>query len=473
MRHPRRQPPSGPGDRSLSRRGLIQGSAGTLATTALAATSPGFDDETAVAQATAEPQLREFTLTASEFEWDLMADVNVRVWGYNGSMPGPELRVREGDSVRVKLRNDLPVPTTIHWHGINVPNAMDGVAGLNQAAVEPGETFVYEFTATPAGTRWYHSHADPAFQIPLGLYGALIVEPRDQPARYDRDYVMLLAEWDAELTPAVASGLEPRGPRDKLLRGGELGADLFLINGKMHGSIPPLRVAEGERMLIRLIHTGAIPHPIHTHGHSFKIVATDGNPVPELARLTKDTVLIGPSERYDLEILADNPGVWMVHCHIEHHMANGMMTTIWYDGYQPTGPAASSMAAEATVVAEQQHDHGQETQVASEPEPEPTPAGTIGEEIEIAMLDDRFEPADATIPAGTTVIWVNKGAHWHSIANLDLRFTSGKVFPGERYSFKFDVPGAYQVYCQHHSMAGMNGTITVTELDMQADSSSQ
>ena len=232
-------------------------------------------------RATPEPQTHEFTLTASEFAWELMADVPVRVWGYNGQMPGPELRVTEGDTVRVTLVNQLPVPTTIHWHGINVPNAMDGVAGLNQDPVKPGATFTYAFTATPAGTRWYHSHTDPAVQVPLGLYGALIVEPRQPAATYEREYTLLLAEWDTELTPAVAAGSAPIGPRDALLRGGELGADLFLVNGKMHGAIPPLLVTEGERILLRLIHTGAIPHPIHTHGHSFQIVATDGNPVPE------------------------------------------------------------------------------------------------------------------------------------------------------------------------------------------------
>src|SRR6478609_5621020 len=326
----------------VSRRRLIQGSAGGVATSALVAASGVIDDGSAMAfaPATPEPQTHEFTLTASEFDWELMADVPVRVWGYNGQMPGPELRVTEGDTVRVTLVNQLPVPTTIHWHGINVPNAMDGVAGLNQDPVKPGATFTYAFTATPAGTRWYHSHTDPAVQVPLGLYGALIVEPRQPAATYEREYTLLLAEWDTELTPAVAAGSDPIGPKDALLRGGELGADLFLVNGKMHGAIPPLLVTEGERVLLRLIHTGAIPHPIHTHGHSFQIVATDGNPVPEGARLTKDTVLIGPAERYDLALVADNPGVWMVHCHIEHHMANGMKTTIWYDGEQPAGPYA-------------------------------------------------------------------------------------------------------------------------------------
>jgi FtsP/CotA-like multicopper oxidase with cupredoxin domain len=444
----------------VSRRRLIQGSAGGVATSALVAASGVLDEGNAIAlaQATPEPQTHELTLTASEFDWDLMADVRVRVWGYNGQLPGPELRVTEGDTVRVTLKNELPVPTTIHWHGLNVPNAMDGVAGLNQAPVKPGETFTYEFIATPAGTRWYHSHTDPALQVPMGLYGALVVEPRQPEATYDREYTLMLAEWDTELTPGVAAGTDPIGPKDAMLRGGELGADLFLINGKMHGAIPPLMVAEGERVLVRLIHTGAIPHPIHTHGHSFQIVATDGNPVPEMARLTKDTVLIGPAERYDLAFTADNPGVWMVHCHIEHHMANGMMTTIWYEGYQPTGPAADAAVAEATMAAMPAMHH------ADMETPTPTPAAATpvsGDVFVIAMVDDRFDPAEATIPAGTTVAWVNKGRNWHSVASFDGSFESGKIKPGDRFTHQFTSPGTFKYICKHHGMQGMLGVITV------------
>jgi len=448
----------------VSRRRLIQGSAGGVATSALVAASGVIDDGSAMAfaPATPEPQTHEFTLTASEFDWELMADVPVRVWGYNGQMPGPELRVTEGDTVRVTLVNQLPVPTTIHWHGINVPNAMDGVAGLNQDPVKPGATFTYAFTATPAGTRWYHSHTDPAVQVPLGLYGALIVEPRQPAATYEREYTLLLAEWDTELTPAVAAGSAPIGPKDALLRGGELGADLFLVNGKMHGAIPPLLVTEGERVLLRLIHTGAIPHPIHTHGHSFQIVATDGNPVPEGARLTKDTVLIGPAERYDLALVADNPGVWMVHCHIEHHMANGMMTTIWYEGYQPTGPAADAAVAEATMAAmpnQMQPDTASPTSTEPVPAPAATPGGT--DTFEIAMVDDRFDPVAPTVSLGTTVVWVNKGRNWHSVASFDGSFESGQIKPGERFAHQFNVVGTVKYICKHHGMQGMLGTITV------------
>ena len=162
--------------------------------------------------------------------------------------PGPELRVREGDTVRITLKNELPVPTTIHWHGINVPNAMDGVAGLNQAPVDPGEDFVYEFTATPAGTRWYHSHTDPAVQVPMGLYGALIVEPSAQPAKtYDREYTLMLAEWDLELTPAVAAGTEPtRSRRCDAARRASWARISSCVNGKMHGAFRPFGCDRGR-----------------------------------------------------------------------------------------------------------------------------------------------------------------------------------------------------------------------------------
>jgi FtsP/CotA-like multicopper oxidase with cupredoxin domain len=269
-----------------------------------------------------------------------MPGVPVRAWGYNGQVPGPEIRVREGDLLHITLQNRLPVPTTIHWHGVHLHPAMDGPAGLNQAAVQPGEDFVYEFIATPGGTRWYHSHADPQLQIPMGLYGPLIIEPLAPLRTWDREHTLILQEGDLELTPAVASGIAQRGPRDGMMRGGELGSDLFLINGRMHGAIPPISIAVGERILIRLINAGHHPHPVHIHGHSFRIVASDGNPIPLGMEWVKDTILIGPAERYDLELDGNNPGVWMVHCHIEHHMANGMMTTLWYDGAEPTGPAA-------------------------------------------------------------------------------------------------------------------------------------
>ena len=424
--------------------------------------------------AASAPEVREFMLTAEEIDWEIMPGTTIRAWAYNGQMPGPEIRIREGDLVRITLRNELPVGTTIHWHGVNLPPEMDGPVGLNQAAVEPGQEFVYEFVATPAGTRWYHSHADPTAQIALGLYGSFIVEPREPRQTYDRDYTYILNEWDLELTPDVAMGTEPWGPGDQMLRGGELGTDLFLMNGHAHESIPQMRLAEGERVLIRLINAGNLPHAIHTHGHSFKIVATDGNDVPEGMALVKDTVLIGPGERYDLELDGNNPGVWMFHCHMENHAANGMMSLIQYDGAVPTGPVGAFFdPAGGLAPGAAEHIHGQPERSDAAPSTEPAVAAPStgsdplpppgGDVVEIALVDDRFDPPELTVMAGTTLNFINRGANWHSVATFDGSFDSGRVDPGSSFSVRLDVPGVYDLICKHHGLRGMVGRIVVTE----------
>lgn len=437
------------------------------------------------------PQTREFTLVASEFDWEIQPGTVVRAWGYNNQVAGPEIRVTEGDLVRITLVNELPVATTIHWHGVDVPPEMDGPAGLNQAPVEPGETFVYEFTATPAGTRMYHSHTDVVNQVALGMYGAFIIEPAEQTVEYDQEYVYTLSEWDMEMTPRVAQGLDPRGPRDSQLRGGELGADLFLMNGHTHEAIPPINVREGDRVLVRLINMGNLGHPIHLHGHSFKIVATDGNPVPEAAQLTKDTVWIAPGERYDIEFVADNPGVWMFHCHIENHAANGMMSVVQYEGEAPTGPLAEvwnttdgtvpgasheeqgapatepmpapSPTAEPTLPAEQLSAEPTPAADPQEPSEPADPAAAGAETVIIDVIDDRFVPRELTVKRGTVVVFKNSGANYHSVAAKDGNFTSGQIAPGESFSFTADTPGEYLYICRHHARQGMIGTIIVTE----------
>jgi FtsP/CotA-like multicopper oxidase with cupredoxin domain len=420
--------------------------------------------------------MRTITLVAEEVEQEIMPGMTTRCWGYNGQTPGPEIRVHEGDLVRIVLRNHLPVPTTIHWHGVHLRPEMDGPAGLNQVAVEPGAEFTYEFIATPPGTRWYHSHADPALQVPMGLYGPLIIEPSTpaRPYAYDREYTMILGEWDSELTPEVAAGTATRGPKDAMLRGGELGGDMFLINGKAHGGIAPIVIAEGDRVLLRMINAGHIPHPIHIHGHSFKIVATDGNPVPAGMEWVKDTVLVGPAERYDLEFVGDNPGVWMFHCHIEHHMANGMMTVIQYEGHQPTGPAREffGLATGSGDSTGSGHDHhGTDTPPPPVAIPTPPVAGdgggagsdADGPHADVAMLDDRFDPKTLTVTTGTTVTWTNQGADWHSLAAYDGSFDSGKVAPGASFFHQFTVAGTFDYICKHHGLQGMLGQIIVAD----------
>lgn len=260
-----------------------------------------------------------FTLTAEAVQWPIMQAVTVTAWTYNGMVPGPLLRVTEGDNVRIVVVNNLPEATSVHWHGILVPNDIDGVPPMTQAAIEPGETFTYAFEAKPAGSFMYHSHVATDQQILLGLYAPFIIDPRvpeaDAP---DVDVTMMLSEWrvvDGMTYPAMPlAGMEP---------------NYFTINGKAFPDTEPINVKVGDKVRIRFMGIGQFSHPMHLHGMPFKVVATDGYPVPEGARLTKDTILVSPGERYDIEFTATTAGQWMLHCHIPHHITN--------DGVEPGG----------------------------------------------------------------------------------------------------------------------------------------
>ena len=198
-------------------------------------------------------QVHEFRFETKAAKWEIAPGITTDAWTYNGQVPGPELRVREGDLVRVIVTNHLPAPTTIHWHGVDLNWKMDGVPGVTQLAIQPGETFTYEFIATPAGTRMYHSHQDSNAQLELGLYGALIIEPRDGP-RYDVDRTIILDERALDFTPDVALGkAELRGADAGNGRGGALQYDLFLMDGKAGPAIPPVHVKPNQKILLRLI----------------------------------------------------------------------------------------------------------------------------------------------------------------------------------------------------------------------------
>jgi FtsP/CotA-like multicopper oxidase with cupredoxin domain/plastocyanin len=412
--------------------------------------------------------VREFELTAREVDWELFPGAKVKAWTYNGTVPGPELRVTEGDLVRVVFTNELPVPTAVHWHGMDVPVAMDGVPGLTQSAVPPGGRFVYEFVASNVGTRWYHSHQDAELQGPLGLYGPLIVDPRvPEPVTYDREYTYTLSEWDLGLTPAVARGDAPPPPaRPDIPLSKQLDYDLFLLNGKAHEAIPPIEVRSGERVRLRLINAGNLLHTMHSHGHSFKVVATDGNPVPAGLELTKDSVTLGPSERVDVELYASNPGVWLFHCHMEHHMANGMMTTLRYEGAVPvvapggTGHAGPGAPAAPPPTAQAGH-QGHQTAPATAGVATAVPGAGPANATQVVMTDNRFQPGRLTVRPGTTVTWVNRGANVHTISAQDASFDSGPIAPGESFSYTFTRAGEYPVLCRQHLLNGMTGTVAV------------
>jgi len=263
-----------------------------------------------------ENGVKVFDLGVSVVEWNILPGQSVEAYAFNRQVPGPRIRVTEGDRVRINVTNDLPEATSVHWHGMILPNAMDGAADVTQKPIEPGESFAYEFTAGQAGTYFYHSHKEPDRQQGLGMYGALIVDPKGQgkDAAYDYDLEMVvqLQEWlerDGYTYPAMT--MEGALP------------NYFTINGKSYPETETINMEVGERLRIRFIGSNNnFVHPMHVHGGPFEIVETDGNVVPEDARLLKDTVKVGPGERYDVVWEAREPGKWLIHCHIPHHTTN-------------------------------------------------------------------------------------------------------------------------------------------------------
>lgn len=258
-----------------------------------------------------EDGVKVFELTTKVVQWPILDGVAVTAYTYNGTVPGPMIRVTEGDQVRIIVKNELDDPTTIHWHGVEVPNAMDGVPDITQSPIKPGETFTYEFIAKPAGTFMYHSHFEGDVQVSAGLYAPFIIDPKEPAVGPDIDVTLMISEWLMRGGHTYAampmSGMEP---------------NYFTLNGKAFPATETISVKKGERVRIRLIGIGQFIHPMHLHGMPFKIVATDGHPVPEAAQLTKDTVSVAPGERYDIEFIATEPGQWMLHCHILHHTTN-------------------------------------------------------------------------------------------------------------------------------------------------------
>jgi len=275
-----------------------------------------------------EEGVKVFDLIAKPVLWNILNNVQVTAWTYNGTVPGPMIRVTEGDRVRINFTNNLSEATTIHWHGISVPNAMDGVSGVTQVAVQPGEIFIYEFEARPAGTFMYHSHHESDVQVGIGLYAPFIIDPAEpQSPAPDVDVTLMLSEWrvvDGQTYPAMPiSGAEP---------------NYFTINGHAFPSTETISVKRGQRVRLRLMGIGQLIHPMHLHGMPFQVVAIDGYPVPEAAVQTRDTLSVAPGERYDIEFVATETGTWLFHCHILHHVTN--------DGVEPGGLALAIIVTE-------------------------------------------------------------------------------------------------------------------------------
>jgi len=261
-------------------------------------------------------EVKVFHLVAEEIEWEVAEGIKVKTWGYNGSAPGPVIEAGEGDRVRVYVTNHLPAPTTVHWHGLLIPCGMDGVSGLTQPAIQPGETFLYEFVFPDAGTFMYHSHYDSMTQEGMGLVGMIVVHEReaDPKKRPDRDFAILLHEWSV---PVGTSKPNPNEMTD---------FNLLTMNGKVMPDTEPLVARTGDKVWIRFGNLSAMDHhPIHLHGYSFKIIGTDGGWIADKsAVLPETTVLVPVGAARVVEFIANNPGDWVFHCHMTHHTMNQM-----------------------------------------------------------------------------------------------------------------------------------------------------
>jgi FtsP/CotA-like multicopper oxidase with cupredoxin domain len=257
---------------------------------------------------TMDGNVKVFDLVCQVVQWEVTPGNLVEAWTYNGVTPGPEIRVTEGDKVRVNVTNELPQSTAVHWHGLQVPNSQDGVPFITQPPIKPGQSFTYEFPIREgnAGAHMYHSHHNSAFQVTKGLLGAFIVEPKDPATRpaYDRDYTLVLND-------------------------GPIGG--FSLNGKGFPATQPLMAKKGEKILIRYMNEGLMIHPMHLHGMPMTVFAQDGYLTPQPYMC--DTLNIAPGQRFETIVEATEPGIWAFHCHILNHAESehgmfGMVTAL-------------------------------------------------------------------------------------------------------------------------------------------------
>lgn len=275
-----------------------------------------------------------FELIVQPVQREILPGLYINAWGYNGSTPGPTIHVYPGDYVNIRVFNRLPESTSVHWHGLDVPNSMDGAPGMTTSPeIGPGEYFDYQFQINnPPGTHMYHAHLDAMRQEMMGLQGGLIILEPDQPGGVHRDYFVMFQEFHVRKQPmrGYTPGVYDLDPYN-------MDYNFFTINGRCFPDTTPLEVCTGENVRIRLSNAMETAHPIHLHGHQFYVTASDGNTIPPSQRLLRSNILVASGDTWDIEFSANNPGQWPFHCHIPHHMTNnmsksggGMMTTILY-----------------------------------------------------------------------------------------------------------------------------------------------
>jgi len=255
-----------------------------------------------------------FHLVAEPVRHEIAPGLVINAWGFNGRVHGPTIEAVEGDRLRIYVTNKLPANTSVHWHGILLPNGMDGVAGLTQRSIKPNETFKYEFTLRQYGTHMYHSHHDEMTQMALGTMGLLIIHPRNPKGPPpDRDFAFMLSEW------RIDPGTSRPNPNEMT------DFNIFTLNAKAFPGTIPMVAKVGDRVRIRVANVAAMDHhPIHLHGFQFRVTETDGGQIPASAQQRETTVLVPIGSSRTIDFVADAPGDWPLHCHMTHHVMNQM-----------------------------------------------------------------------------------------------------------------------------------------------------
>lgn len=344
--------------------------------------------------------VKEFHLVAEEVDHEFAPGSRAKCWGYNGSTPGPVIEAVEGDRVRILVTNRLPEATSIHWHGLLLPSGMDGVGGLSQPHIQPGETFAYEFTLRQNGTHMYHPHVDEMVQLAFGMMGMFIIHPKGgEPTPIDRDYCFLLHNW--ALHPGTFRP-DPSVMTD---------FDLWTFNSKVFPAIEPLVARTGERVRIRIGNLSMWNHPIHLHGVQFHVTGGDGGRWPQSFWRSEVTELIGVGQMRDIEFVAV-PGDWAFHCHMSHHTMNAMghqiPNTVGVDQSGVEGKLRDLLPGYMAMGERGMSEHQNHTEMGGMPGPENTlpmmmgkgPHGNLemGGMFTVVKVRDNIKPGDFSDP---------------------------------------------------------------------------
>ncbi len=390
--------------------------------------------------ATAEQNrpVKEFTLEVRAIQHELAPGMRVQAWAFGfpgqpATVPGPVLKVQQGDLVRVTFKNTHDQPHTIHFHGVtSLSQAMDGAPHTSKM-VMPGESFTYEFVATNPGSHMYHCHVQTNLHMDMGMYGALVVEPAKPLVKADVEQILILDEWDSRQNPKASKHVS--------------NPNYFLVNGKSFPATQDIVLPEGKIGLIRLINAGYQGHSMHMHGHSFLVVAKDGYPLPE--PYFADTLPIMPGERYDI-VVRGRKGDFPFHDHVVSDVTN--------NGVYPGGMLLMMKGTPDPQASVANHTEQAAAQTGAAPV---TPAKVP----QVTISNFAFGPAEIRVKAGTTVTWTNKDSVAHTVTAgtpgqaVKPLFDSGLLDPGQKFEYRFAKPGEYLYYCGPHTF--MTGKIIV------------